>query len=797
MRTETMPYQSLKHQGYNLKDGGSLNLLAFKISHLIAPIGFLLGRATMTGGIAPYGLAFFACTVGTEINKVLLGLAVFIGMMSSGDLSGTYINMIAILLFYLFSLPLKENKPNANMKCALIAVLSISIPELIKIYWGGLLLYDVIQIVFQSFILFCMVFIFRVGTTVIIESRYRQVFTNEEIISISIIFVLALSGLSNMKVFDFDISYIICTLIILLFSYKCGSGIGASIGVTIGLIASISGMLEPITVVIYSVSGLLGGVFRKLGRIGTCLGFVSGNLLLTLYLYEVGQGFINLKEFIVCAIVFFLIPESIIESTVGIFGKSETNSPDKHSYSLRIKELTVGRLDKFSRTFKELSKTFQEISETKVVTDKQDISILFDRVADKVCKDCGLAGHCWERNFYNTYQIMFKIVERLDSKGRLDREDIPEYFLDRCERVREFIQAVNNIYEIFKVDMVWKSKIGESRGLVSQQLEGLSRVISNLATEIDVEVSFKSDIEEALISSLNKSGIPTKEVIVFENSYGKYDISVFHKGCGGKRNCITSISKIASEVVGRKMIKESTECNRKYKGNMCVLKLIEEEKFRVTTGVAKAAKNNEEVSGDSYTFLSNGDGKYIVALSDGMGSGQRASNQSKATMNLLEQFMESGFDKDTTIKLINSILVLKSSEDSFATIDLSVIDLYEADVEFVKIGAVPTYIKRDKRVEVVKSASLPAGILSNIETELVHKKLNSGDFIIMMSDGILDAMKKNDLEEDTLITFIDSIESSNPQQIADLILNKAYSNSDCKPCDDMMVIVAKVWKRCG
>jgi stage II sporulation protein E len=184
-----------------------------------------------------------------------------------------------------------------------------------------------------------------------------------------------------------------------------------------------------------------------------------------------------------------------------------------------------------------------------------------------------------------------------------------------------------------------------------------------------------------------------------------------------------------------------------------------------------------------------------VALSDGMGTGHKAAIQSRAAISMLEQFMESGFDKDTAVKLINSVLVLKSDEESFATIDLSIIDLYDGEVEFVKIGAVPAFIKRDDRVDTVKSMSLPAGILSNVEMELVHRKVENGNFIILVTDGIIDAFKEEEDGDKLLRNFISDIGSINPQEIADLILDEAYKKCGGKPIDDMLVSVAKVWKR--
>lgn len=193
--------------------------------------------------------------------------------------------------------------------------------------------------------------------------------------------------------------------------------------------------------------------------------------------------------------------------------------------------------------------------------------------------------------------------------------------------------------------------------------------------------------------------------------------------------------------------------------------------------------------------MSAGNGKYMIALSDGMGSGQRAAVQSKATVDLLENFLESGFDKDMAVKLVNSVLVMKSSDDTFSTMDIAVIDLYNGDTEFVKIGAAPTYLKKNERVDMIKSASLPAGILANLDTELMHRNVESGDMLIMVTDGVVDSFVGEGAGDRMLLKFIQEQDTINPQLIADNILERACTNCDDKPSDDMSVIVAKVWKR--
>ncbi len=800
MKTQAIPYPKLGDVGKvyeRTKEGLMLNVPISKSSVIILLISFMLGRISLFQGFMPFGIAFFIAASSTRISRILMALAVSIGMITGGGFEQVYITITSIIIFSALEMLFANTKSKNGLKISIIAFVSVIIPQMVMVFFQGFLLYDTLKSICYSSLVFALVFIFKNSISLIEGSKKRNVFSNEEMISIAMLMTLTLAGIGNVQLAGINLINVMGILAILLFSMSAGPGVGAAVGVIVGLVVNMTNPGAPMVIASYAFCGLLCGVFKNLGKAGACLGFIAANALLTLYLNGSTEVLIYIKDILVAVLIVMLIPKKFMENALGYFTVATVGMRDKSGYSTRIKELTIDRLNKFSKAFGELSKTFSEISETSTATSKQDITSLFDRVADKVCKDCSLCMHCWDRNFYNTYQVMFKIVEKLDDKGYINEEDIPDYFMDRCERISDFVRQVNNVYELFKVNLVWKNRVGESRGLMSQQLDGLSKVIANLANEIDYDVKFKGEMEDQLLVELDKAGVKANDAVIFQNKWGKNEVTIFHKGCGGIRNCINNIEKVTTGVIGRKMIKESSECVQNHKTGICTLKLVEEETFRVTTGVAKLGKYEASVSGDNYTFMNTGDGKYIVALSDGMGSGQKADCQSRAAISLLEQFMETGFDKDTAIKLINSILVLKSDDDSFATIDLSAIDLYDGKVEFVKIGAVSTYIKRPERVETVKTVSLPAGILSDIETEMICKNVNSGDFIIMVSDGIIDSFKSDEGGEKSLVNYIEEIENVNPQGIADIILNKAYSNSGNKAKDDMTVLVAKVWKKIG
>lgn len=802
MKTETLPYNNLGefreklHKNSSSKTAALLDYLnrANKLNLIVIPAAFLLGRISLMGGLMPFGIALYAATLGLNLSRILIALAIIAGMLTSGATVQIYTAAVSMLLFNAMNIPFKKSV-GSSLRTAITAFAGVLIPEILITYLQGFLLYDILKSLLNGFLIFALVFVFKNVLDVMGSTSKRHVLTNEEVLSIAIACALSIGGLGTWALLGISLRNILCILVILVFSYRTGAGNGAAIGVIVGTVISISSNSSPVMVSSYAFCGLLSGILRKMGKVGSCLGVLMGNAVLTFYTNGSTEVLIYLYEIIVAIILFMLIPNKVTDIVVNKFNKALADRGDKKGYSMRIKELTVEKLNKFSKAFGEMAKTFDEISETRSITEKHDITAIFDRVADRVCKDCSLCSHCWEQNFCNTYQILFKIVEKLDCKGWIEQQDIPQYFLDRCERVDDFVKAVNYTYELFKVDMVWRSRISESRGLVSQQMRSMSTIIANLAVELNTNIIFKEDIENNILLELTKKGLRNVEAVVYENKNGNYEIALSYKGCGGKRSCIGCVEKAVSDVIGYKMVKNGSDCGLNTKTDMCSIKLVKEEIFKIVTGVARVAKDEKHVSGDNYTFLNSGDGKYIAALSDGMGTGHKACLQSKATVNLIEQFMESGFDKDTTVKLINSILVLKSNDETFATIDISVVDLYDGEVEFVKVGAAPTFIKREDYVETIRAASLPAGILSNVELELIHKNVNSGEYIVMVSDGIVDSFKSSEDSITEVQNVISQMTSKNPQKIADDLMEEALSRcKDKEPIDDMMVMVSKIWK---
>ena len=216
-----------------------------------------------------------------------------------------------------------------------------------------------------------------------------------------------------------------------------------------------------------------------------------------------------------------------------------------------------------------------------------------------------------------------------------------------------------------------------------------------------------------------------------------------------------------------------------------------EMKYSLEIGVARKKKNNSIISGDSTKVIKLKDGKVLIGLSDGMGSGEVAARNSKKVMLTLEKFLNTGFDKETAVKLLNSYLLIGKDEDNFATLDIAIFDPETAEVEFVKVSACPTLVKSNNEVKEISSMSLPIGIVDDIDVDLKKEKLQKGDYFVMISDGIADVSAKM-MEGKDINHLLKETKAEDSQRLADIILQETLDATYGIAKDDMTVLTVKV-----
>ncbi|HBI02523.1 MAG TPA: stage II sporulation protein E, partial [Paenibacillaceae bacterium] len=255
-----------------------------------------------------------------------------------------------------------------------------------------------------------------------------------------------------------------------------------------------------------------------------------------------------------------------------------------------------------------------------------------------------------------------------------------------------------------------------------------------------------------------------------------------------REECEKIIAPLLSDLLGERIMVKEIECEEK--GGFCKITLGSAPELQVSTGVAGAAKGGQLLSGDCFKIMDIGGGKVALAMSDGMGNGERAYMESSSTLELLQQLLELGLDETLCIKSINTVLSLRSPDEVFATVDLALVDLHSGQTKFIKTGSTPSFIKRGDEVIPISANNLPIGIIDEIDVDVVQYSLQPGDLLIMITDGIYDAALSVENKNLWMKRKISELKTDNPQEIADLLLELVIRQHYGEIKDDMTVMVA-------
>ncbi len=342
-------------------------------------------------------------------------------------------------------------------------------------------------------------------------------------------------------------------------------------------------------------------------------------------------------------------------------------------------------------------------------------------------------------------------------------------------------------------EMLWKSRFMENRVVLAGQLNEMAHIISEVAEEIYNVVDVGEKLEERIRKRLRREGVISKNILVVEKKEHRIEVYVTLKMERRNKVAVKEIAELLSEVC-RKNLVPSAEGAMTIGREYATVFFEEDAAFRVLTGVARLPKEGEEISGDNYAFTKVGPGRVVVSLSDGMGSGSRACKESETIIELTEQFLEAGFSGEAVVQMINGAMVARSEEQAISSLDIADIDLYSGVCKFIKVGASTTFIKRDTKVETLVSTSLPLGIFHRQDFDCIEKKLYDEDYIILVTDGVLDRVGGEQPEE-ALCRIIEKTKRTSPREMSSKILNKVMAMSHQEVKDDMSVLVAGIWKK--
>ena len=411
-------------------------------------------------------------------------------------------------------------------------------------------------------------------------------------------------------------------------------------------------------------------------------------------------------------------------------------------------------------------------------------------------------------------RIVKDIFEYLVKKDRIQKEDLlgifknhNNYIVDfdnydmtlKVEKdIRQVIEIINESFKISKLNFVMAAKIGENSKNISMQLDGVSKALETIANDIVEENDKFLDKKKEILLICKQRQIEILDVNIEQEKTGRFIIKVLLNTCNDSKliECPTKkIQQILSEVLGENIVIKKEKCGIKQEQKICYQTYISKDIYSMQIGIAKTNKDGENVSGDSSLQISLEDGKYLIAISDGMGSGPNARKSSQIAIKMLGRLLSNGFDKETSIELINNTISANIKDETYATLDIMVLDLYSGNIEYIKNGACPTFIKNRHNVDVVKNIALPAGILNDIDLVVYDRDVNDNEIIVMCSDEIIESNSEYKNKELWVKNLLEQMETTNVQKIADILLKESIDNNFGKAKDDMTVIVTKIVKK--
>lgn len=452
-----------------------------------------------------------------------------------------------------------------------------------------------------------------------------------------------------------------------------------------------------------------------------------------------------------------------------------------------IRQHTKRRLMEAARSFEVLSGVFDCVGGEK----EEGFREFAVTLPEVVCTGCRRCDECWGERIEESCAAAYEMYEAAIS-GRVPETEEVEYRFGGCVRPDKMKEEYTVLPLRERAEQIVRRRAREGRMAVATQMQVVSDMLKEYSDELYETTLGDGQIEEELSERLRKVGIYAQQIVVMKRKGRGLRIRMDAHCKGGQAVPVRRAAQCLGMVFGCPMaaVGESERFIGEHTGEFT---FEEEPGYFVLTGVARAAQKEEKISGDSFSFLYPESGEIILLLSDGMGSGEAASKDSEAVVGLLERLLCAGFEEKTAVRLLNSVLLLRTEGKSCSTADISVINPYAGTCEFVKLGASGTYIKRENWMESIASETLPMGILSEADYDTKEKKLYDGDYVIMMSDGVPEALGER--VHEVIFAAGQKKTDKTPQGVAGEILKAALEACDYKPKDDMTILVAEIVKK--
>lgn len=718
--------------------------------------------------------SLFNIPLSIPLIATMVGFVMFRGqpVMYTGYLITYFIYLVSTVLINIDGLPKKYSTLIRLVSSYVISVICIGI-------FKGFNIIYVLHSFITLFTITAMYPIFINGNSMLFNIRKTIIFSKEEIICFGVVIATVLTVFSSVSILNFSVSNVLLMVLIIVIAWKNDWVVGTSAGVVIGLVYSIITGQSTLVITACGFSGLVAGSLSKYGKIPVVIAFAVGNMALS-YLYTKDiMLWTKLAEILVASGVIISLPKKVIVKFESIFNVGNA-LPVGYENQLGPASELKSKVGAIGEVFDNLAHITTPVSEETMEETANVIEKYLRDYKKNECLSCKNRFECLNDEEIKVASI--HIARRLEENKCITREMLP---LD-CNMVDDIINDIIEIYNNMKLMRIIRLKENEMNYKLAEEYSVVSKLLKKVAGQKQPKLSDTTNQRQRRI----REELRFLGYVVYEDSFYEDERDMSYEFITDIlvdiEKAKTEIQRAVSSVVGIKMsIKLILNSSKTEKSR---IKLVPSSKYILNAVVKQIKKIDSNVNGDSYIVTELKDNNKIIAISDGMGSGEKSKEASLAVINMLESLVKTGINQPDILNITNRVLRTREGGTMLATLDMCLLNEKKNAMEFVKLGAAPSFVISDGITKKIEASGDSIGTTKDAVYSEYSSEIKRNTYVVMMSDGAV-----SDINEKKLQNIVNNLgDNLNETKLMEELMNSIMNNQSKLVLDDITIITAKI-----
>ena len=682
-------------------------------------MGLLVPRATLLGALSPFGIALAACG-GAANLPTLLCVAVGYLLSSPALLPLRYIAAVGLVAGGRWVLDALPDGGRQAFVPPLLAFVASAATGLMGLAGGTADSYRTLLILAEAAVAAGASLLF--DTAIRLSYRSRPVLTVGGQAAVVAVAAVAVSAAATIEVGGFSPGRVIAALLVLVCARSGRETGGCVAGCVLGGALALTAPAATYLAIALAFGGLIAGVFSRTGRVAEGGMFLLAALLIALT--ETDVGILMLLYELFGAVVLFVLLPILWERRLTRLLLRQRDLPAAEG----VRRMVTLRLQVACDAIEEVARLVQTVSHRLSRHGAADMAALYRSCATTACAACPLRGMCWGVKREDMLASLETLTPKLQEEGRVTAADLKGLPVP-CRRLDALADHLSQSYVAYMAREEAWNRLQDVQQAVEHQLSGTAALLEGLAKQLQDPHGVDAELSDRVLRVCEDYGMAVKETLCTRDGRGRLTVSI-----------LTADKDLPHGKWHAKLV-QACGCNLTQpavtaRGENTRATLTEPPRYTVERGFSQHTCAGESLCGDA---VQTADlcGGVLTVISDGMGCGGRAAVDSAMAAGITTRLWQAEFTPDAILQTVNASLLVKSREETLATLDVAVVDTHSGRLDLYKAGAAGSFLRSKGRVSRLESIGLPVGILPHVHFAHSHDTLSEGDVLLLVSDGAL------------------------------------------------------------